>query len=302
MKKFIFCLIIFVILVGGIKIKSQAANPGDKVVVLGADLSEEQRKTVLNLMDITEEELVNYTVITVTNADEHQYLGSYISSSVIGSKSLSSVLLTKGNPGDGVLVTTKNINYCTTGMYRNALLTAGLEDTKVVVVGPTNISGTAALIGAIKAYEYMSDTTVSNDVFDAALNELITTGELVNEGSNGTEMEELVAFLKGKIASGEVETEEDILNLIEESEEKFNVTLTEDQKAQILSLMEKIKKLGLDPEVLLDQASDLYEKYGTEIFENVETAIKDSVKTSITKYFTNVVDYVSSFISNIFSK
>ena len=64
-------------------------------------------------------------------------MDAFLDASVIGSKSLSSVMLKKGAKGSGVNVTTKNINYCTTGMYRNALLTAGVQDTEVIVAAPT---------------------------------------------------------------------------------------------------------------------------------------------------------------------
>ena len=86
------------------------------VVALGADLSAEQRAEVLELMGLTEETLAQCTVITITNDMEHRYLDQYIDSSVIGTKSLSSVILRKAEAGNGVLVTTKNINYCTTGI------------------------------------------------------------------------------------------------------------------------------------------------------------------------------------------
>ncbi|MEE1110425.1 MAG: DUF1002 domain-containing protein, partial [Lachnospiraceae bacterium] len=59
-------------------------------VALGADLTDEQRSIVLSLMGVTEEELKSDTVITVTNAEEHQYLDSYLDASVIGTRALSS--------------------------------------------------------------------------------------------------------------------------------------------------------------------------------------------------------------------
>ena len=160
MKKIYGILImLFVFLTGSMTVvaSGQTARP---VVALGADLSAEQRATVLQEMGLTEETLANCTVITITNAQEHQYLDAYIDPAVIGTKSLSSVMLTPGEKDSGVLVTTKNINYCTTGMYRNALMTAGLKDTSVLVVAPSPMSGTAGLIGAIKSYEDMCGVTI----------------------------------------------------------------------------------------------------------------------------------------------
>ena len=42
----------------------------------------------------------------------------YISKSEIGTRSLSSVLITEDKKGAGLSVSTHNINYCTVGMYR----------------------------------------------------------------------------------------------------------------------------------------------------------------------------------------
>lgn len=277
------------------------AKDNKTVVALGADLSPEQRATVLSLMDLTEEDLKDCIVLTVTNEEEHRYLGNYIDSSVIGTKSLSSVKLVPKDKGNGVLVTIKNINFCTTGMYRNALLTAGLEDTDVLVVGPSEISGTAALIGAVKGYGEMSGVTIDENVLDVALDELITTGQIAQASEHREEIEELMAYVKGKLAAGELETQEDILAAIKEGEVKFGVTLTEEQKQQILGVMEKIDKLGLDPEKLLDQAKDLYEKFGEEVVNKATDAVKKSVTESIGDFFSEMVDEVVNFFKNLFS-
>ena len=119
-------------------------------VALGSDLNATQKATVLSLMGLTEEKLKDCNVVYVTNAEEHQYLGSYVDSSLIGKRSLSSVLVRPQSTGHGVTVKTQNINYCTDTMYLNALVTAGVTDADVLVVGPSPISGTAALIGALR--------------------------------------------------------------------------------------------------------------------------------------------------------
>lgn len=300
MKKIVM-LIVTMLFVMGFGITAYAGTPRDTVVALGADLSAEQRATVLELMGLTEEELAECTVITITNEMEHQYLDAYIDSSVIGTKSLSSVVLRKAEAGNGVLVTTKNINYCTTGMYRNALLTAGLEDTDVLVVGPTKISGTAALIGAVKAYEQVSGETVSDKVLDTAMDEMITTGEIAN-GENSEEIEELIAFIKAKLAAGELATDQDIAEAIREGEEKFQVTLTDEEKEKILQVMNKIKELGLDPEKLLDQAKDLYNKFGDELINNTEEIVKQTLKESVTNFFAEFGNTVKNFFTGIFHK
>mgnify|MGYP001295824728 CR=1 FL=1 len=96
-------------------------------LALGADLSDDQKNTVLSLMGIDPANLANYNVTYVTNAQEHQYLDSYVDSSKIGSKSWSSVVIVKRKKGNGLNISTNNITYCTVGMYKNALTLLELQ-------------------------------------------------------------------------------------------------------------------------------------------------------------------------------
>lgn len=272
------------------------------IIALGADLSAEQRATVLSLMDVTEADLANYQVITITNDMEHQYLDAYMDASVIGSKSLSSVKITPAESGHGVLVTTKNINYCTTGMYRNALLTAGVSDADILVVGPTEISGTAALIGAIKGYEAMSGESVSDTTLDTAMNELITTGEIAMQDADSQDIEELIAFVKAKVAAGGLDSDDQIRSAIKEGEDKFGVTLTEDEINQIIAIMQKINQLGLDPNVLVAQAEDLYSKFGKDFLKNLDTdaIAKEVAKSAASGFFAKIGDAIKGFFAGLF--
>lgn len=274
----------------GMTVCAEGADKG--VIAFGADLSAEQKATVLSMMGVSEEELSNYTVITITNQDEHKYLDSYVDPSVIGTRALSSVMVTPAEEGHGVVVTTQNINYCTTGMYRNALLTAGVENADIMVVGPTQISGTAGLIGAIKAYEQVSGEPISDEILDTAMNELVTTGELVTKSASDEEVEALIAYIKAKLAAGELENEDDIRKAIKEGEEKFGVSLDDSEEQQIVDFMLKIKKLGLDPNMLLDQAADLYDKFGDELLNK---ATDESFFSGLGKIKDSIVEFFKGF-------
>lgn len=272
------------------------------IIALGANLSAEQRQTVLSLMNVSEADLANYKVITITNDMEHQYLDSYMDPSVIGTKSLSSVKITPAESGHGVLVTTQNINYCTTGMYRNALLTAGVTDADIMVVGPFELSGTAALIGAIKGYEEMSGETVSDSTLDVAMNELITTGELALQGTdaNGEDIEALIAFVKAKVAAGDLNSDADIQTAISEGEEKFGVKLNPEEVQQIVDIMQKINALGLDPNMLVAQAEDLYSKFGTDFLNHIDGA--DIAKAAAGNIFSQLGNAIKNFFSGLFNR
>ena len=87
-------------------------------------------------------------------------------------------------------------------MYKNALTTAGITDADIIVAGPKPISGTAALVGIFEAYEAMTGEAVQDNVVDAALNELVVTGELEAsiQGLTDQEVEEFIAYIKSLIA------------------------------------------------------------------------------------------------------
>ena len=207
-------------------------------VSLGADLNASERATVLSLLGVTEEQLQNYTVVTVTNAEEHEYLDSYMDSSVIGTRALSSALVTGREAGNGIQVTTKNISYCTVGMYQNALATAGVENADVVVAGPTQISGTAALIGVMKAYSEMSGEPLQADSVEAATEELVATSQIGEELGNTEQAENLIAAVKEAIVADSVTDPDKIDEVIDNAAGELNITLTDEQKQMIRELME----------------------------------------------------------------
>lgn len=263
---------------------------------LGADLSKEQKKTVLALLDVQESELSDYEVIEITNQDEHEYLDDYVSASVIGSKALSSVRIEKVGDESGIRVETKNISYCTSGMYTNALTTAGITDAEVVVAGPFEISGTAALVGAMKAYETMTGEKVSEENADAATNELVVTGDLGQELGVET-AEKLVALTKQRVVDENVSSVGEIRKIIEESAEELDVTLTEEQKESLTKLFDKIKGLDLDVDKMKQQAEEVYKKLQN-LGLDVEKA--SGILDKITRFFENLAEKISSFFENLF--
>lgn len=229
-------------------------------LALGADLTASQKSKVLELLDVKEDELDQYKVVKVTNKDEHKYLDDYLDSSVIGTRALSSVLIEKRDKGEGIDVTTKNITYCTAGMYENALTTAGVTDATVTVAGPFNITGTAALVGAMNAYEDMTGEDISSESKDAATNELVVTSELAQQLDDSDKAEQFLALIKEKVLSDDVKTKEDINDIIDECSKDLDVNITDDQKEQIAELMQKINKLDLNVNDLKEQASKIYDK------------------------------------------
>ncbi len=234
---------------------------GDKpFLALGEDLSKKQRDIVLDLMGIEEEDLDAYDVTYVSNEQEHEFLDSYIPKSKIGTNALSSVVVMQGKSGSGVNVTTKNINYCTTGMYENAMITAGLTDAEAIVAAPSEISGTAALIGVIEAYSAMTGEEINEENIDAAFNEMVITGQIEESTGSQEQAEGMIAYLKEQVADGSVKTEKDMEEAIADASQKFELTLTPEQEQQLLELLKKLESIDLNLEDIKDQAQNIYDK------------------------------------------
>ncbi len=266
---------------------------------LGADLNDSQRATVLSIMGIDPANLDSYDVVYVTNEEEHQYLDAYISPDQIGSRSLSSVVIVQREKGNGLNISTTNITYCTVGMYKNALTTAGVTDADIIVAGPTGISGTAALVGILKAYQQMTGENISEDVMDAALNELVITGQLEEslEGVTDEEVEEFFAYLKSLIAKDDLTDEEGINGAIDEACERYGVTLSETERQQIVDLLLKITSLGIDLNGLVEYAESLYDSFRNG--DGIDTS--GGIFESIGNFFGEVFSSIGDFFRNLFS-
>lgn len=287
-KRLVAGMLAMVFLLGG---SLTAEASGQSVVALGADLNEQQRATVLGLMGLGEADLAECKVVTITNDMEHQYLGQYLDASIIGTKSLSSVRVIPLEEGSGLNITTHNISYCTISMYQNALVTAGIRDAEVIVAGPSNISGTAALIGAVKAYEMLTGEAVEAVSLETAANELVLTGQLADALGDSEEASTIMAYIKQKILETDAGSKDEISSVIQDAMSKFEVDLTEEDVDKVQGLMEQFSKLDVDVNVLGEQAKELYGKIqdmGLEV---------DSQKVG--NFFTSILRELLKFIREL---
>ena len=288
MRKWFGMLLMSMLLIAGC-MQVSAAESG--VLALGANLSDSQKAEVYAQMGITAEQAASYQTIYITNDMEHQYLDASLGASVVGTHSLSSVLLIPQESGAGLNVETHNINYCTISMYRNALLTAGVEDAKVIVAAPSPMSGTAALVGAVKAYETYSGTTVSDEAINAATDELVLTGELSDE-LDSEQISDLIAYLKQQIAEKGLDDPGKLTELVNEASDKMDLKLTDEQVSRIVDLLLKLDNLDIDAGKLASQAKELYDKLDA-------MGIKlDSEKVGnfVTRMVSSIWDLIQSFL------
>ena len=219
------------------------AASGDEYLSLGADLSESEQSTVLSLLGVSD--INDYNVRYVTNNEERSYLGNYVSSAEIGTKALSSVLI-RENGGSDINVETHNINYCTEGMYRNALATAGVQGADVIVAGPFEISGTAALVGTIKAYEEMTGEDVSDEVIEGCVDELTTTGDIAEEIGDTDAAEGIIAKVKEEMAENPDMSDSELEEAVRDAANEAGVTISDATIAKIVKMLKNLQGLDID--------------------------------------------------------
>lgn len=271
----------------------------DRYIAFGQDLKPSEKQKVLDGFGISEADLSNYKTIEITNQEEHDYLGEYIASNVIGSRALSSVMVVKTEDGSGIQVSTRNISYCTSGMYCNALVTAGLKDAKVTVVGPFNISGTSALVGAMKAYSVMTGQDISQSTMDAATNELVTTAEVAESVGDKEKVEQLVAAVKQKVFEEQLSSAADIRDAVETSARALDINLSEEDIENITDMMKKVSQVDVDVDAIKEQASEIYNKLkdaGID-FDKVDT---EGLADKVGSFFANIFNAIKDFFAGLF--
>lgn len=259
-----------------------------EIVTLGADLSQEQKDTVLSFFGLDENSLSNVEVITVTNKDEHEYCDDSIPSSVTGSRTLSCSYIQPTTSG-GIQVKTANLTYVTSSTLYNALQTAGVENCNLVVTAPFEVSGTGALTGVFMAYKEQGKT-IDSEKADAAVDEMYTTAGMQQE--YGDDIAKVISDVKSQALSGAADmTDAQIKQLIKDKAAEYGVNITDDDINSLVALIDKLKKLDYDA----DAFSDTLQK-ATDALNNLTAQSEGFVG-----WLQGLMSSISGFFSGLFS-
>ena len=267
-----------------------AIEKGEARAVIGANLTADQKATVYKTFGV---EPGSVTELTVTNDEERQYLDGLVDSSIIGTRSISSVYLEVLGEGEGLDVSVSNISWCTKEMYANALVTAGISDARLIVTSPiSGISGTAALTGVYKAYENITGEPLDEIAKLAGTQELVITSELADQiGSYDAVV--IVNELKKVLAETAKMTDDQVRAEIKRIAAENNISVSDGQVDQLLSLCRSLEKL--DPDQLkakVEALQDTVKKIAAA--QSTVQKIGESMKT----FFESI----GKFFSKLFSK
>lgn len=255
-------------------------------VTLGADLSDEQKQQMLDYFKVTQNDA---NILEVTSQEEYDALGKVATSAQLGTKSISCSYVEPTNSG-GLDITTNNLTWVTEGMIKNALITAGITDAKVIAAAPFKVSGTAALTGILKGFESNSNgEKLDENNKEAANEELFVTGELGDEIGQD-DATNLINEIKTKVVKESPKTEDEVNNIVDDVISKYNYKLSEDTINKIKSLMNKINDLNLDYSSIKSQLKD------------ISNNLKDKISSDEAKGFFSKIGSFFSQIGKFFSK
>ena len=224
-----------------------AAADGQKVVTLGADLSEEQKTAVMRYFGVLGQ---NVKILYITNQDERAHLGSYVPIEQIGTHTYSCALVNPTTHG-GIQVKTANLSWVTSNMIASTLSTSGVVNCEVLAAAPFEVSGTGALTGIIMAYETASGITLDSAKKDIATQELVTTGTIANTVGQA-QATEIVNEIKIQVIQNQVADQQQIEQIVNDvvdkvieekvqpAAENVTVSLSEDDRALLEDLAYQI--------------------------------------------------------------
>lgn len=276
-----------------------AMADGTKVVTLGADLTQDQKNTMMNYFKAGSSQV---QVITVTNQDERNLLGNYVPSEQIGTRTLSCAYV-KPTQSGGIKVRTANLNYVTCNMIATALSTAGVTNCEVVAACPYEVSGTGALTGVMKAYESASGQELDSTKKDLAAKEVVVTGDVAQQvgQDNATN---IINQAKLQIIGDNIQNADEIYNIVNNIAVQNGVTLTQDELDTIVSLLQQIAQQNYDIQEMKKTLEDIQQNLedskngtssddssdddavdeGEDITQNVDSgALGDDVKQTSTE-------------------
>lgn len=244
-----------------------------KVVSIGNDLTDAQKKTMMKYFGISGDKSVQE--ITVTNKDEVSHLSGYIPLEQIGTRTVSCAYI-KPTESGGIKVRTANLQYVTANMIASTLADLGIKNCEVVSACPFQVSGTGALTGVMMAYEKATGTVINKDKKDIATQEVVITKDIAKDIGTA-QAENIVNQAKTEVVQNNVTNKTDIQNTVTNIINNNNVNITEQQIENIVDLAEDIANQDYD---------DSYVKNLEEIGDNIKQeleAIKNDKKEDTDK-------------------
>lgn len=264
--------------------------PSGEILSFGSDLSDSQEaqlrkyfkapdnieaiyvdsKMALKQFGLDEKELANFT-------------GGWYSSAYVK-------LLQKEN---GVTVNSSNLTLVTNDMLANALITSGILNAEVTASAPFEVTGESALAGILAGAENIMGGELSTSNKKAAQEEIDVSLDLAEEIGD-TEASAIINEVKTAVIKDKPSNEEEIKEIIEKVEKKYDVDISANIQNNMVTLMSNINDLDLDYSKLKDTLDKSASKFKDEM-DALGKELKDS------GFFDKLFSWISEFFSSLFN-
>lgn len=261
---------------------------GVPIVVYGGSLTDAQKSQVRQQLNVTNPE----------NTDEYEVTGADIQKYIDGdpnSRMFSSAKITPEEKGNGLkinIVTPENITEVTTDMYRNALLTAGVENATVDVASPVKVTGHSALTGIYKAYD-KAGAKLDKDRMELANEELdVTTDIAKKEGVGDEKATQLMTDIKKEIADKKPASREDVEQIVQNQLNRLEISLSDKDRQLLIDLFDKARHLNIDFGSVKNQLNDIASNLKDKMDElGIDQSFWDKVVALIKSIFEAIVSF-----------
>lgn len=293
MKKKLLALAMGMTLCVGAIVPTIASADSVTVVSVGADLTDEQKGKMFEYFGTQENEVA---VIEVNNDEERAYLEGVATEQQIGRRTYSCAFIEETEEGKGINVKTANLTWVTSNMIKSTLTTAGIYDCNVVAASPFAVSGTGALTGIMKAFEIVTGSPLEETKKEIATEEIVISGNLA-EDIGSDEAVGIITDVKDTIIGENIVAADKIEQVIINSGDKFEVTLTDAQVQMILNTMVKVASQDYDYERLASTYSSVIDSAADNIGLELEQAKKGFLE-KLGDFFRSIIDWFKNLFTS----
>ena len=291
--------------------KAEADSLNDlPTVTVGKSLSSGQRKETIAILT-QEISGQNYTTLTVTGNDLVKYLNpsgdNFTTTSGVWSSAL--IVKTDSEPGIRVKILPYNgqttITTITADQYKNAALTAGIENADIYITSPVAIDGSGALAGIYAAYADKGKK-LNQDQINAAQDEINTLSSINQNNRNKSNFSDaklnraIVGAKKDMAQKGGTLSDDQIRDIIN-NQIKINHlgnTINNNQINEIVKLLEEVQGSGsLKNKSFVGNAQAL-----SHDFQNIKNKILKSQNNSNVSHNNNFLNDLWNQIVGFFNK
>lgn len=285
---------------------------GLPTVTVGKSLSSGQRKETIAILT-QEISGQNYTTFTVTGNDLVKYLNpsgdNFTTTSGVWSSAL--IVKTDSEPGIRVKILPYNgqttITTITADQYKNAALTAGIENADIYITSPVAIDGSGALAGIYAAYA-AKGKKLNQDQINAAQDEINTLSSINQNNRNKSNFSDaklnraIVGAKKDMAQKGGTLSDDQIRDIIN-NQIKINHlgnTINNNQINEIVKLLEEVQGSGsLKNKSFVGNAQAL-----SHDFQNMKNKIKSQNNSNVShnnNFLNDLWNQIVGFFNKLFN-